>query len=208
VARDRAARPEAKPLRLFIAVDVPDAVKAAVAASIAPFRDRIPGARWTRSDGWHVTVKFLGATWPRLVDTVRQTVSEAASAVPPFESSITEIGVFPSPARARVVWVGLSDDDRRFAALARTLDERLEEHFVPEKRPFTPHLTLARLTPPRKVAEFAPELVGTSVASEGFPVDRLVLYRSHLSPRGATYEPMLSAPLGGGALIDLEHTFE
>ena len=64
MARDRASRPEARPLRLFVAVDVPDAVKEGLAASVAPFRDRIPGARWTGFNGWHVTVKFLGSTWP------------------------------------------------------------------------------------------------------------------------------------------------
>lgn len=196
MARDRAARPEAKPIRLFVAVDVPDRAKAHLAAALSPFRDRIPGARWTRSDGWHVTLKFLGATWPRLVETVREAVSQAAEAVSPFESSLTEIGVFPGPTRARVVWAGLSDEGHRFADLAGSLDDRLEEDFTPEERPFTPHLTLARLAPPRNLREFAPDLVGTSVASEAFPVDRLVLYRSHLSPKGATYEPLLAATLG------------
>jgi 2'-5' RNA ligase len=196
MARDRAAGPEAKPLRLFVAVDVPDGIKAQLAGALAPFRDRIPGARWTRSDGWHVTLKFLGTTWPRLVETVGEAVSLAAQALPPFESSLTELGVFPGPTRARVVWAGLSDDGNRFAELAGSLDDRLEEDFTPEDRPFTPHLTLARLAPPRNLREFAPDLVGTSVASEAFPVDRLVLYRSQLSPKGATYERLLTAPLG------------
>jgi RNA 2',3'-cyclic 3'-phosphodiesterase len=198
MARDRAERPEAKPLRLFAAVDVPDDVKARLASDVARFRDRIPGARWTRSDGWHVTLKFLGATWPRLVDEVRESVATAAREAEPFESSLTELGVFPSPRRARVVWAGLADPGERFGALAKRLDDLLEADFIPESRRFTPHLTLARLVPPRDISEFAPELVGTTVASASFTVDRLVLYRSHLSPKGATYEPMLRCPLGDG----------
>jgi len=199
MARDRASRPEAKPLRLFVAADVPDEVKAGLAAAVAPFRDRIPGARWSRSDGWHVTLKFLGATWPRLMDTVRGAVSATSSAASPFPSSLTEVGVFPSPRRARVVWAGLSDPDQRFAAMARSLDDALAEHFIAEERPFTPHLTLARLNPPRDVGEFAPDLVGVSVASDPFQVDRLVLYQSRLSPKGATYEPLMEAEFGGRA---------
>jgi RNA 2',3'-cyclic 3'-phosphodiesterase len=198
MARDRASRPEAKPIRLFVAVDVPDEVKAKLVAAVAPYRDRIPGARWTRSDGWHVTLKFLGATWPRLVDTVHEAVRSAAADAAPFRTRLTEMGVFPSPGRARVVWAGLEDAEGRFDPMVKRLDDLLEEHFVPEARAFTPHLTLARLNPPRSIREFVPELVGKDIRSEPFSIDRLALYRSHLSPKGATYEPLLQVPLGGG----------
>lgn len=199
MARDRAARPEAKPLRLFVATDVPDPVRVALARTVAPFRDGVPGARWTRTEGWHVTLKFLGSTWPRLADEVREAVSSAAAGAEAFQTELTEIGVFPSVRRARVIWAGLADPEGRFARLVADLDDRLSDHFVPEKRAFTPHLTLARLTPPRDLAEFAAGLPGMPVRSEPFPVDRLVLYRSHLSPKGATYEPLLVAPLGASA---------
>jgi 2'-5' RNA ligase len=194
VARDRSSRPEAKPLRLFIAVDVPEDVKAALAGAIDPFRDRIPGARWTRSDGWHVTLKFLGSTWPRLLEEVEGAVRQAGREAVAPETGLTHVGVFPSPRRARVVWAGLADPHGRFTQIVKVLDELLEEHFAPEKRSFTPHLTLARLNPPRDVAEFAPDLVGTPVSSRPFVADRLVLYRSHLSPHGARYEPIASQP--------------
>jgi RNA 2',3'-cyclic 3'-phosphodiesterase len=196
-ARDRATRPEARALRLFVAVDLPDEVKSGLAALLDPLRPRVPAARWTRTEGWHVTLKFLGATWPRLVDDVRASVARAAGETAPFASSLTHLGVFPSPGRARVVWVGLEDTDQRFVRLAGRLDELLSEHFVAERRPFSPHLTLARLNPPRDLRTLAPDLVGTSMASDRFSVDRLVLYRSHLSPKGARYEPLLEAPLSG-----------
>ena len=195
MARDRAAGPEAKPLRLFIAVDVPDAVKARLAGDVARFRGSVPQAKWTGSDGWHVTLKFLGTTWPRLVETVREAMTAAAAEVKAFPSAVTNLGAFPSPGRARVIWAGLSDPDGRFAALAKRLDDLLAEDFDAESRPFTPHLTLARLSPSRDIREFAPGLVGAAVASEPFEVDRLILYQSHLSPKGATYQPLLETPL-------------
>jgi 2'-5' RNA ligase len=196
VAGDRAAGPEAKPLRLFIACDIPGDVKAALATAIEPYRERVP-ARWSRQDGWHMTLKFLGTTWPRLLEEVRGASTTAAAETKPFESALTEIGVFASPTRTRVVWAGLADPDGRFAAIAGRLDELLEDSFLPETREFTPHLTLARINPPRNIREFAPELVGLSVASRSFPVDALTLYQSHLSPRGATYEPLEHFPLSG-----------
>jgi len=199
VARDRSTWPEAKPLRLFVAVDVPAEVKDGLRAATVRFRDRIPGARWTNPDAWHVTVKFLGTTWPRLVDEVRATVEAVASEEEPFETTLTDLGAFPRPTMARVLWAGLTDDDGRFAELAASLDRALEEHFDPEGRAFTPHLTLARLAPPRNLREFVPDLVGTNVASEPFVAAALVLYRSHLSPAGARYEPLLVAPFGRDA---------
>jgi RNA 2',3'-cyclic 3'-phosphodiesterase len=198
MARDRSSRPEARPLRLFIAVDVPLSVKDELASAVAPFRDRVPLARWTGFDGWHVTVKFLGSTWPRLVETVREAVSTVAAETPPFESALTEVGAFPTPTRARVLWAGLDDPDGLMVGVAERLDEELADDFVAEKRAFTPHLTVARLNPPRNLREFAPDLVGLPMTSRRFAVDSLVLYRSHLSPRGATYEAVFSAPFSGG----------
>jgi 2'-5' RNA ligase len=190
--------PAPKPLRLFVAVDVPESAKAAVRAVMAPFQDRILGARWTAESGRHVTVKFLGGTWPRMVDDVRSAISTVAASVPAFETRLTAVGVFSGPGGARVIWVGLDDPEGRFAALAGGLEEGLAEDFAPEGRAFAPHLTVARLKPPRSLQEFAPDLVGTAVPSDPWLVRELVLYRSHLSPRGATYESLERFPLATG----------
>jgi 2'-5' RNA ligase len=190
LARDRSSRPEAKPLRLFVAVDLPEDAKAQLAASLQPFRERLSRARWTSSHGWHVTLKFLGSTWPRLLEPVREAVASAAGDQGSFETALTEIGAFPTAKRARVLWAGLANPQERFGALVASLDDLLREHFVPEKRRFTPHLTVARLNPPANLLDAAPELPGASVSSRPFAVDRLVLYRSHLSPRGARYEAL------------------
>jgi 2'-5' RNA ligase len=197
VARDRAARPEAKPLRLFVAVDIPAAVRDELHRRMAPYRERVPEARWTRPENWHVTIKFLGATYPRLVNVVKTTVAVAAASAQSFQSAITVLGAFPSARRARVLWSGLEDESERLASVAKDLDERLREHFKPEARSLTPHLTLARLRSPINLEEAAPEWIGFPVASAPFTIDRLILYRSHLSPRGARYEPVYEALFGG-----------
>jgi 2'-5' RNA ligase len=194
VASDRSAGPESKPLRLFVAVDVPDAVKDGLAAAIDAVRGSVPGARWTRLEGWHVTLKFLGSTQERLLPAVESAVRDAAFAAGRFDTRLTSIGAFPSANRARVLWAGLEDPDGRFGELVTHLDDLLGEIAAPEKRAFTPHLTVARIDPPARLAEVAPDALGLDVASGAFAVDRLILYRSHLSPRGATYEALLAAP--------------
>jgi 2'-5' RNA ligase len=178
-----------------VAVDVPQSVKADLAAAMSSFRDLVPGARWTRENQWHVTLKFLGATWPRLLDEVRGAVRNVALASRVFETGLTAFGVFPTPSRARVMWAGLSDADGLFRQMVGLLDESLSTHFEPEKRSFTPHLTVARLNPPRDLREAA-GFIGTPIASEPWAVAELVLYRSHLSPKGATYEALDRFSLG------------
>ena len=193
MARDRASRPEARPLRLFIAIDVPGDVRSSLAAAIEPVRERHPG-KWVPSQNWHVTMKFLGSTWPRLVDWVAGICEEVASGHRPFESALAGLGAFPNPRRARVLWAGLTDPERRMAAIAAALDEALTREFKVETRGFTAHLTVARFDPPAPLEE---ALGGIEVSSDAFPVDRLVLYRSHLQRPAPRYEPLREFPLGG-----------
>lgn len=193
MARDRASRPEARPLRLFVAVDVSEDVRAVIADAIASWRERFPRARWVPKENWHVTMKFLGSTWPRLVDWVTASVAEVARSAEPFDSHLEGLGVFQSPRRARVLWAGLADPQGRWRALAEALDTSLSKEFEQEKRPFTPHLTVARFDPP---VELDPG-EAADLASEPFPVDRLVLYRSHLTRPAPIYEAIERFPLSG-----------
>jgi 2'-5' RNA ligase len=197
MARDRAARPEATSLRLFAAVDIPDRVRHAVDGAVEPWRERFPRGKWVRPENWHITVKFLGRTWPRLLGWVTEACRDAAASIRPFRLGLGGMGVFPGPGRARVLWVGLDDPEASLPALARTLDDRLAREFPPEKRAFSAHLTVARFNPPVPAREHADDLRAVRFDVEPFRVGKLVLYRSHLSPRGARYEPLERFPLRG-----------
>jgi 2'-5' RNA ligase len=194
MARDRAARPEARPVRLFVATDVPEDVRRRLADATRPWHDRVKGARWVTPENWHVTMKFLGSVYPRLMSWVTDQVRAAATSGAPFSSALTELGAFPSARRARVLWAGLEDPQGRYALLASTLDGLLEREFEPEKRAFTPHLTVARFKEQGPLPE---ELLATDVRSKQFPVEHLTLYRSYLQRPAARYEPLERFPLGG-----------
>jgi 2'-5' RNA ligase len=191
MARDRASRPEAKPPRLFTAVEIPQEIRGALADAVTPVRERFPKARWVPVQNQHVTVKFLGSTYPRLVDWVTATVVEVASRHAPFTTRVEGLGAFPNARRARVLWAGLDDTERHLERLAASLDEALEKEFTPEKRSFTAHLTVARFDPPVGLdpGEVAFE-------SDAFEIDRIVLFRSHLRRPAPVYEPLGIYPLG------------
>jgi len=194
MARDRASRPEAKPLRLFVAIEIPQGVRDAVEAAVAPWRERHPRAKWVPKQNQHVTLKFLGSTWPRLVEWVTETVGAVAATSAPFESRAVGLGAFPSSHRARVLWAGLEDPDGQMGALAAALDGALAKEFEPEKRPFAAHLTVARFEPAVPLGE---DLTAAALGTEPFAIDRLVLFRSHLQRPAPVYEPLCEFALGG-----------
>lgn len=193
MARDRAARPEAKPIRLFVAIEIPEPVKDAVEDAFGPWREAFPRARWVPRENWHVTVKFLGRTWPRLRDWVPERLEAAAGEQTPCSTAIAGVGSFPSRTRGRVLWAGLVDDEGALRSLAAAVDRALVEEFAAEARPFHPHLTVARSDPPVSLPAAYRE---TPLATDPWEIDHLVLFRSHLQRPAPRYEPIGRFRLG------------
>jgi len=192
VARDRADRPEAKPLRLFVAVEIPDTVKDVVEEAFAPWREAFPKARWVPRENLHVTLKFLGRTWPRLDVWVPEQVEEAAADVSRFSARLRSAGSFPSARRGRALWAGF-EDTKQISNLAAEIERALADEFPTEKRPFHPHLTVARSDPPLKLPA---AYTRTELESHAWDVDHVVLFRSYLGRPAPRYEPLARFPLG------------
>jgi len=198
VARDRMGRTsEAKPVRLFVALEIPDEARRAVAVAAQPWREAFPAARWVPAENWHVTLKFLGSTYPRLVEWVHEQVAMAAAGIETFETYLTGLGAFPSAGRARVLWAGLDDRLGQMAQVAQALDGALAKEFRSETRGLTPHLTIARADPPLRLPVGFAE---TPLEPVAFRIERITLFRSHLQRPAPWYEPLEVVPLGAGPL--------
>jgi 2'-5' RNA ligase len=180
---------------LFVAVEIPESVRAAVAEAVAPWRDSFPQARWVPAENLHVTVKFLGGTYPRLLGWIEGRLGEVAAGAAPFALGLSGAGAFPSPSAARVLWAGVDDPDGHLRALAEALDDGLAAEFTRERDagPFRGHLTVARSEPPLSLP---PAFARTSLSAEPFTVDRLVLVRSHVQRPAPRYEPLRTFDLG------------
>ena len=192
MARDQAARPEAKPLRLFVAIEIPEEVKDAVEEAFAPWRVAFPKARWVAGENLHDTMNFLGRTWPRLADWVPEQVEEAAADVSRFRVRLRGVGSFPSLKRGRALWAGFGDTEQ-ISDLAAEIEGALADEFPAEKRPFHAHLTVARSDPPLKLPA---AYTRTELESDAWDVDHVVLFRSHLLRPAPRYEPLARFPLG------------
>lgn len=180
-------------LRLFVAVAVPRDQLQLVESRLRPVKRQLQGARWTPLDNQHVTLKFLGATARDRLDAVRAVCSSTALDLSVSMASLGRVGAFPSSRTVRVLWIGLADPAGLLVRAATALDEGLSPlGWEPEKRRFTPHLTLARFKVPARLGSL-PELDLSDAAP--FAVETLDLFLSRLHPTGARYELLEKFPL-------------
>ena len=189
-------------MRLFFAVPIPDAVRAQIGdliervqASVGDGKARI---RWVRVDGLHLTLRFLGPTPDDRRAPLEAGADALARADAPFEVSLGGGGAFPSLARPRSLWVGVTTGADRLANLADGLTAAAADcGLVLDTRPFTPHLTIAR-TDGLRLGPMAAHAL--EQAADGldvrFAVDRVVLFRSFLGHGPARYEALHEALLG------------
>jgi 2'-5' RNA ligase len=190
------------PRRLFVALEPPEPARRRIAAAAAALR-RAAGAaaadvRWVPEENLHLTIQFLGAVPDERVAAVEQAVADAAIAARPLSLEVKGAGGFPNARRPRVVWLGLAGDVAALSALAADLGRRLAPlGFAPEARAFSAHLTLGRARDPRGAPGLGGSLAGAA-QDDGvaWRAAELVLFESHLSPRGPRYEVVRRAPFG------------
>lgn len=189
-------------LRLFVALEPPDLVRRCLAALQAELKRAAGRAadevKWVAPDNVHLTLQFLGAVPEERLAAVQEGVAQTAAEAAPLELTVTGAGAFPNARRARVLWAGLAGDLAPLSALAAALGRRLAPlGFPPEERPFSAHLTLGRARDARGLPVLAAALAHAGGGTEArWRASEVVLFRSHLSPRGPRYEALSRAPLG------------
>jgi len=185
-------------MRVFCAVELPAEVRARAAAHIESLRSAMPDARasWDRAEKLHVTIKFLGEIEAARVPALSQAASRAVACVQPFALAIEGAGAFPSKGPPRVLWLGVTDSNGGLARLQGSLEEAsTEEGFPREKRPFHPHLTIARLRQPQGARRLAALHRERGFAPAHFQVTELLVIRSELGPGGSRYTEISRHPL-------------
>jgi 2'-5' RNA ligase len=176
--------------RLFIAIELPSTLRKRVQDHIDHLRQAVPEARasWTHEENLHLTLKFLGDTPLTMVEVLVQAAERAATHVSPFQLVIGDCGAFPTRGQPRVLWIGIKDPTNNLNQLYRALeDDCTKAGFAREKRPFHPHLTIARIRQPngaRRVAELHKDIGFEPVAVD---VRDLCLIRSELRSEGSRY---------------------
>jgi 2'-5' RNA ligase len=184
-------------MRLFIAINLPAAIRDGIHADVAPLRDSANAIRWVASGALHVTLKFLGEQDDRAVDDLRAALESVAQRHAPLSVETTAIGAFPNFRRPRVVWVGMTGENA-LRSLARDIDQALAPlGFPAETRAFQAHLTLGRVKgelDPHDATAVATAAAACRV-SRSFDVQAVDLMRSELGPGGSRYSVVAAVPL-------------
>ncbi len=177
--------------RLFVGVAFPPGLRRALEAHVAN-AGPLPG-RPAPPANWHLTLRFLGDTGVRTAERLTAAL-RAAPLSSAFGLSFGRLGAFPRPARAAVLWIGVEAGEAPLRALAAVVERAaVAAGFPAEPRPYAPHLTLARIQPPRDVRaliDSVPPFAG------GMRVEEVVLFRSHLGGGPARYEAVERFALG------------
>ena len=193
-------------VRSFIAIELPDELKLGLAQLEAQLKmSKQPWVKWVDPYSIHLTLKFLGSIAVDRISEITGAMEEAIQGISPFHLEVKDLGVFPNLRRVQVAWVGISGEVDKLSQLQRHLESKLARlGFAPESRPFTPHLTLARLRNRASLDER--QSFGQLIATTRFEavytikVDAINLMRSQLTREGAIYSRISSVGLNKSRL--------
>jgi 2'-5' RNA ligase len=176
-------------MRSFIAIEVPEAIKEGLARVQVRLKNAGVDASWSRPEGVHLTLKFLGEVGEERVPEIMGALARALSGAERFRLCGEGVGTFPNPASARVVWLGLAGDVKALAALQAAVEQAVSGLGMErDDRPYTPHLTLGRIKLIRNRPAWLEGLAGVrDCRLPGFEVAAVSLIESQLSPSGAVY---------------------
>lgn len=184
-------------IRTFIAVELDPTLKQAIAGVQDTLKVELhrlaPGVRmqWVRTDSIHLTLKFLGDIEESRVGGILQALEHAGRDHAPFSVDVKGFGVFPDLRGPRVLWMGLSGETDRLIRLAGSIDAALTPLGFPvEQKPYTPHLTLARVK--EQSRSIGKALADSGVMRESacrgtLPVQTVALMKSERAPSGSIY---------------------
>jgi 2'-5' RNA ligase len=184
-------------MRAFIAIEVSAEVRAAVVALAAELESRVPKVRWIPPANLHITLRFLGTTEEKTLRALIDELGAMVAGCAPFRLEFRGIGFFPSPRRASVMSALISEPPPELKSLYRSVESTVGRHgFPPERRPFKPHLTFARLRAASAALLAIQEELENRLLGHA-SVNEVIVFESVLKPSGAVYHAWARLPLAG-----------
>jgi 2'-5' RNA ligase len=192
-------------MRLFVGIELGDGLAASIEAAVARLRSQVqrscPGlaARWVRQANLHLTLVFIGEVAEKDAPTVNAAL-EPEFDMRAFDLRVSGFGAFPASGPLRVIWMGIAEGTRELSLLHDEVQGRLARAGHPgESRPYSPHLTIARVKDARgSSARAARDAVRTATGSGGTTrVGAVTLFRSRQAAEGPAYERLMRVPLSG-----------
>jgi 2'-5' RNA ligase len=188
-------------LRSFIAIEIPAGIQSAIAHSTASLKNTLPQTliRWVAPQNVHLTLKFLGDVSPANLARLAGTLKMETASRDMFSMSVGRIGAFPSARRARVIWIGL-EAPPALETLRRGVEAAAAQMgYVPEERPFSPHLTIGRVGQNASASDLQRIRIALEATSVGIlgtvRVEAAHIFKSDLKPGGSVYTHLYTLPM-------------
>ena len=184
-------------MRLFIAVELIDEIKDEIESQVKRLKRMGGNVRWVQREAMHITLKFLGDVDENRLEGIEKAMDRTVAEFSPFDIAMEGCGTFPPRSfKPRVLWIGVKDMNPLMKLQEKLEDELLSAGFQKETRAFHPHVTLGRV----KGTSALRKLVEEMRAMEDFPfgkmrVERIILFRSKLTPDGPIYTRLYEALL-------------
>ncbi|MEK6583291.1 MAG: RNA 2',3'-cyclic phosphodiesterase [Nitrospirota bacterium] len=181
-------------LRCFIAISLPEELKAKISGIQEKLKAAGADVSWTRPEGMHLTLKFFGEIEDKRIPKIEKALDTAVDGIPTFTLSVSGMGTFPDMRRPRVIWIGLKEDGGNLLRLQKGVEEELKKTGFPsEDRRFTAHITLGRVRSNKNIDKLLKLIEEEKVEELGsFDVSEVHLIKSELKPAGAEYTELYS----------------
>ncbi|HEU5139692.1 MAG TPA: RNA 2',3'-cyclic phosphodiesterase [Bacillales bacterium] len=178
----------------FIAVPLPDPVRKVLHREAEQLRGRVPYKQWPHPEDYHITLAFLGGAGFHKINELKKTVGLAVKDCDPSELTLNGLGTFGKKDQPRVLWAGVSADQKLFDLQNQVYEACVSVGFELDKRPYKPHITLAKKW---KTNEKLDRGILNEVTVEplSWEVNGIVLYQIH-PRRIPKYQPLKILPLG------------
>jgi RNA 2',3'-cyclic 3'-phosphodiesterase len=178
-------------IRTFVAVPLPENLKRDVDKLIVSLKPLAEGTTWVKATNLHFTLRFLGDIEASSIPMLKEKIATQIAELSSFAIRLAGLGCFPNIKRPRVIWLGATGEVEQMQFMAQKVEAScIEAGFGPGDKPFAPHLTIGRVKFPSGLDELMKKLNSTVFETDEFAVEKIVIYKSNLTPRGPIYTTM------------------
>ena len=176
-------------MRAFVAIELPEGTRKAVAGLQARLKASGAAASWVRPENFHLTLRFLGQIAPEQLLVLADRLGHDYAQCAPLRLCFQGAGAFPNPRRPAVLWAGMRAVEGELVRVWQIAEQAAQAlGLPPETRDFHPHVTVGRMRDPRKTGTLGEALcLCAGLGADEFPVEAGALFESRLSAGGAIY---------------------
>ena len=178
-------------MRTFIAIELNKEIKDSLTEIQKELESSQADIKWVKPENIHLTLKFLGEVKEAKIPEIIQRLQEFGDQIKPFTVRISDLGAFPSPTSARVIWAGVKEETTELMKLAEIIEDGLVKlGFPKESRKFSAHLTLGRLRSNKNKGKLIRELEKIKIPGLTQRINSIGLFKSVLHPTGGVYQKL------------------